>query len=142
MFYVSVFISHSWSYSEHYNKLREWIFLTPWKHRETPIEFRDVSIPKDIPIHNASSAAALRQAIFGRIQQAHVVVIPTGMYANYSNWIQAEIDGAQNFVKPILAVNLWGSERKSSVVLTASAKTVGWTADGVVSGVWDLGPYG
>ena len=142
MYYVSVFISHSWSYSGHYDKLAEWIFETPWNLRETPIQFANTSVPKDNPIHNAPTSAALKAAIYERIAQSHVVVIPTGMYANYSHWIQREIDGAQYYGKPILAVNPLAQERKSSIVAQVANRTVGWNAQSVVDGVWALAPLG
>ena len=61
-----------------------------------------------------------------------------GMYANYSEWIQKEIDGANAYNKPILAVNPWGQERKSSVVHSACSKMVGWNSKSVVNGIWNL----
>lgn len=137
---VPVFISHSWAYSNHYQKLAEWIFETPWNlPNGTPVIFSDVSVPKDNPIHNAPNEASLRQAIFARISRSSVVVIPTGMYVNYSKWIRKEIDGAQAYAKPILAVNPWAQEKKSSVVTLAASETVGWTSDGVANAVWRLG---
>lgn len=142
MYYVSVFISHSWAYSNHYDTLAAWIFRNSWNVNGVPIKFSDVSVPKDNPIHYAPNVGALKVAIYQRIQQAHVVVIPTGMYANHSNWIGKEIDGAKAYSKPILAVNPWAQERKSSVVVSASDKYVGWNKQSVVQGVWDMGPYG
>ena len=97
---------------------------------------------KDNPIHYAPNEASLKAAIYQRIDMASVVVIPTGMYANYSNWIGKEIEGAKDFYKPILAVNPWAQEKKSSIVLAASDKYVGWNKQTVVQGVWDLSPYG
>ena len=67
-----------------------------------------------------------------------MIVIPTGMYANYSEWIQKEIDGADAYNKPILAVNPWGQERKSTVVYSACSKLVGWNSESVVDGIWKL----
>ena len=32
---------------------------------------------------------------------SHVVVIPTGMYTNYSRWIKKEIDSSSGYNKPI-----------------------------------------
>ena len=55
-----------------------------------------------------------------------MIVIPLGMYANYSKWIQKEIDGANCYAKLILSVNPWGQERRSSVVVDAAKETVGW----------------
>ena len=63
--------------------------------------FLDYSVPKDDPIHNAPSERALREAIYRKIARSHVVVIPTGMYVNYSKWIKKEIGGATEKNKPI-----------------------------------------
>ena len=67
-----------------------------------------------------------------------MIVIPLGMYASYSKWIKKEIDGAQSYTKPILGVNPWGQERKSSVVAAAAKETVGWNSKSVVGGIWRL----
>ncbi len=58
--------------------------------------------------------------------------------ANYSKWIQKEIDGSVAYGKPILAVIPWGAQRTSSVVGDAASKIVGWNKETVVSGIWDL----
>lgn len=132
MHLTKVFISHSWSYSEHYAKLSESIFEHSWQSNGVKIHFEDWSVPKDNPIHNANNATQLRNAIFSRIREADVVVFPTGMYVNYSKWINEEINGAKNFGKPILAVNPWGQEKKSGVVLQNSNANCGWTSDSVI----------
>ncbi len=135
---INVFISHSWTYSDHYDKLAGWIFRESWNSNGVPIQFNDLSIPKHNPIHNAPNAQALQNAIYAEIQKSHIVVIPTGMYSQHSNWIQKEIDGAKACRRPILAVDPWGQERKSSVVANAAAETVGWNKDSVVGAVWNL----
>ncbi len=137
---IGVFISHSWSYSEHYEKLAEWVFQNNWtvNNGANPLIFHDLSVPKDDPIHNARNAAQLEQAIYAEIAKSHVVIIPSGMYASYSNWIQKEIKGAHLHGKPILAVNPYGQERKSGVVLDNAADGVGWNKQSVVSGIWRL----
>ncbi|SFR53443.1 TIR domain-containing protein [Litoreibacter janthinus] len=138
MFQVSVFISHSWKYSEHYQKLSEWLFIEKWNVDGAPLVFNDTSVPKENPIHNAPNTQALRDAIYSRINNSNVVVIPTGLYANYSNWIQKEIDGARCYSRPILAVNPWAQKKASSVVSNAAAEQVGWTKQSVANGVWQL----
>ena len=137
MYSIGVFISHSWTYSGHYDKLREWIFGAPWEVNGYKLQFQDCSIPKDHPIHNAPTAKALENAIRQRIQLSHVVIIPTGMYVNYSYWINKEIKGAKAMSKPILGVDPWGQQRRSTVVATASSNVVGWTQKSVIRGIWD-----
>jgi len=137
-YHISVFISHSWSYSDHYDTLREWIFGDSWNSNGTPINFYDQSVPKDNPIHNAPDAEALRRAIWAQIAKSQVIVIPTGMYANYSIWIKKEIEGARHYARPVLAVDPWGQKKSSSVVMGAASEDVGWTKQSVVNGIWKL----
>ncbi len=56
---VHVFISHSWSHSEHYDTLADWIFQRPWRSGSTSLDFRDYSVPRDDPIHDAPTAEAV-----------------------------------------------------------------------------------
>ena len=139
MYTRRVFVSHSWKYTEHYDKLASWIFDESWSINGTPIEFIDTSIPKNNPIHHANSDKELQEAIFGRIEQSDVVVCPTGMYSQYSKWIAKEVGGASlNGVK-LLAVNPWAQERKSSAVQEAADRIVGWNKKSIINAVWQLG---
>ena len=140
---VGVFISHSWAYSEHYAKLAKWIFEERWGIPDGVaainfVNFVNHSIPKDDPIHNAPNVAALELKIREHIAVSNVVVIPTGMYTNYSKWIKREIEGAQLFGRPILAVDPWGQERSSSTVMDASTAQCGWNKDSVVSQIYKI----
>ena len=135
---IHVFISHSWTYSDHYDKLAEWIFENSWKSGQATIKFYDYSVPKNDPIHNAPTKRELRDAIYAKISRSHVIVIPTGMYTHYSEWIGKEIDGSIAYGKPILAVDPWGQQRSSSVVIRAADKYVGWNSNSVVAGIWSL----
>lgn len=135
---VHVFVSHSWAHPRHYEKIREWLFCKPHRFGRAGVKFKDYSAPKDDPIRDARNARALTDAIYRKVARCHVVVIPTGMYASRSKWIQKEIVGAKRYKKPLLAVNPRGQKRKASVVLDAAAMTVGWTEKSVVSGVWKL----
>ena len=135
---IHVFISHAWAYSEHYEKLAEWIFKERWSVGQASLDFRDFSVPKDDPIHDAPTDRALQEAIYNKISRSHIVVIPTGMYATYSKWIKKEINGANLFEKPILAVIPYGQQRSSGVVVDNATKVVGWNKKSVVSAIWEL----
>ena len=135
---IHIFISHSWHYSNHYDTLAEWIFGGNWSVGQASLNFLDYSVPRDNPIHNAPTDKALQQAIYNQIARSHVIVIPTGMYAQYSKWIKKEINGAKYYKKPILAVNPWGQERKSSNVVDSASSSVGWNKKSVVDGIRGL----
>lgn len=135
---VHVFVSHSWTYPQHYEKIHEWLFGKPHRFGQARVKFKDYSVPKDDPIHHTRNASALQAAIYRKISRCHVVVVPTGMYASRSKWIKKEIVGAKQYLKPILGVNPWGQKRKSSVVRDAADNTVGWNEKSVVRGIWKL----
>lgn len=139
---MNIFISHSWAYSEHYDRIAGWIFDEIWNANGQRVYFANTSVPRDNPIHFAPNDAALQQAIHQRIAQSHVVVIPTGMYAHYSKWIKKEIDGAKLYRKPILAVDPWAQKRAASVVAAAANESVGWNKQSIVDAVWRLGNGG
>lgn len=135
---IHIFISHAWAHSHHYDTLSSWIFGGSWSVGQASLDFRDFSVPKNNPIHNVPNTAALQQAIFNQIARSHVVVIPSGMYASHSKWIQKEIDGAKAYKKPILAVNPWGQQRKSGVVLNNADEGVGWNKQSIIDKIWSL----
>lgn len=135
---IHVFISHSWSYSHHYSTLRNWIFEENNRLGQASLKFLDFSVPKDNPIHKPANTKDLREAIYRKIERSHVIVIPLGMYASYSNWIKKEIQGAKLKSKPILGVNPWGQQRKPSVVGNVAQNTVGWNKKSIIRGIWEL----
>lgn len=135
---IHVFISHAWSYSEHYDTLAKWIFQERWSVGQASLDFRDFSIPRSNPIHDAASSKALQDAIFNQIARSHVVVIPSGMYAAYSYWIKKEIDGSKSYNKPIVAVNPWGQQKKAGVVLSNADIGVGWNKQPLINAIWQL----
>lgn len=135
---IHIFISHAWVHSHHYDTLASWIFGESWSVGQASLDFRNFSVPKDDRIHDAPTTRALRDAIYNQISRSHVVVIPSGMYASYSDWIQKVIDGAKQYNKPILAVNPWGQERKAGVVLDNADDGVGWNKQPLINAIWQL----
>lgn len=135
---IHVFISHAWAHSHHYKTLSSWIFDETWTVGQASLNFHNYSVPKDDPIHNVPNTQALQDAIYNQVARSHIVVIPSGMYATHSKWIQKEIDAAKLYEKPILAVNPWGQERKAGVVLSNANEGVGWNKKPVINAIWQL----
>lgn len=123
-----IFISHSWAYSAHYDKIEE--FLT-----QEGVSYYNHSVPKDDPIHTNGTDKQLRAAIDAKIRGCSCVIILAGVYASYSKWINIEIELAQQYNKPIIAVQPWGAERTSAVVKKAATTIVGWNAKSVANAV-------
>ena len=123
----NLFISHSWTYSN--ENLIELLEKKPY------FIFKDYSVPKNDPIHNAYYESQLRAAIKAKIQPASCVIILAGVYATYSKWINIEIELAKALGKKIIAVQPWGAERTSSVVKRAADIVVGWNTDSIVNAI-------
>ena len=132
----NLFISHSWSYSDAYDRLTNLLSGRGY------FAFRDYSVPRDDPIHSAGTDAQLRQAIRNHMTPCHVVLILAGVYATHSKWINIEIDLAQGgfaYAKPIVAIRPWGNQRISERVRLAAHTVVGWNAESVVGAIRALG---
>lgn len=131
----NLFISHSWAYKDAYEKVCEMLDsqVTPYG-----FNYKNYSVPKDDPIHNAPSEAKLKEAIRAQIKPASVVVIMAGVYSTYSKWINIEIELAQEMGKKILAVEPWASEKTSKTVKDAADKIVGWNSKSIVAGIESL----
>jgi hypothetical protein len=132
----NIFISHSWAYGDAYDGLVKLL------NQRGYFPFRDFSVPKDDPIHNAPDDRALYEAIYNQIRPASVVLIMAGVYATYSRWIQIEIEIAQRgfaLPKPIIAVRPWAQTNVSRVVSDAADEMVGWNTESIVSAIRRLG---
>ena len=130
-----LFVSHSWAHSNAYDKLLSLL------DRRTYFRFKDYSVPRDDPIHNARTVAALRAAIRQQMAPCGVVLILAGVYATYSKWIDEEIALAQSgfqFSKPIIAIRPRGNLRLSKAVRQAADRIVGWNKDSIVAAIRDV----
>ena len=130
-----IFISHSWSYSNQYDRLIDFFEEDPY------FIYRNYSVPKDDPIHNAPNQTALYEAIKHQIAPSNVVIILAGVYATYSKWIDKEIRISKDEFyqkKPILAVSPWGAERTSQVVRNSADKIVGWNSSSIISAIREI----
>ncbi|MFA5986665.1 MAG: TIR domain-containing protein [Parcubacteria group bacterium] len=131
----SIFISHSWAYGENYNRLIKMLNNDPYFH------FKDYSVPKHDPIHNAPNQLLLKQAIANQIRFCDVVIILAGVYSTYSKWINIEIDIAKNgfqYPKSILAIEPWASEKTSQIVKKNADKIVRWQTCSIVDAIKGL----
>lgn len=132
----NLFISHSWAYSDAYEQ------LVGLLDNASYFSYRNYSVPKDDPIHNAPNQAELRQAIQNQMNGCHAVLILAGVYSTYSKWINEEIALANRGFsnpKPIVAIQPRGAEKTSQVVKDNADIIVGWNTDSIVSGIREVG---
>jgi hypothetical protein len=125
----NLFISHSWTYENEYDRLVNLLNTKPYFY------YKNYSVPKDDPIHRVGSDRELRNAIREKIRLASCVLILAGVYSTYSKWINIEIELAKEMGKRIIAIEPWGSERTSSAVKDAADKIVKWNTDSIVGAI-------
>lgn len=125
----NLFISHSWTYSDAYERLVNMLDAKPY------FRYRNYSVPKNDPIHNAPSTYLLKEAIRKKIQPTSCVIILAGVYSSYSKWINIEIELAKSMNKKIIAIEPWGAERTSMLVKNAADEIVKWNTDSIVSAI-------
>lgn len=128
----NLFVSHSWNHSNAYDNL---IGLLRGR---AYFSFKDYSVPRDDPIHNAGTDAQLSAAIWRHMAPCSVILILAGVYATYSKWIDKEIELAKNASKPIVAIEPWGSKKTSVPVKQAADRIVGWNTESVVKAIREL----
>lgn len=127
----NIFISHSWTYDDAYDKLVELL------EAKSGFNYKNYSIPKNDPIHNASNDYQLKEAIRAKMKPTSCILIMAGVYSTYSKWINIEIELAQKMGKRIIAIEPWGSEKTSVKVKNAADVIVKWNTDKIVSAIKD-----
>ncbi len=125
----NLFISHSWSHSDSYERLVKLLKSRGY------FRFRNHSVPRDNPIHNARTVGRLREAIRTKMRPCGVILILAGVYATYSKWINQEIELAQLGKKPVIAILPRGSEKTSVPVKQAASKIVRWNSNSIVTAI-------
>ncbi len=128
-----LFISHAWSYTDEYARFTNLLNEAP------NFQWSNYSVPKADPV-DAKSSARLSEAIRNQIRPAQLIVVLAGMYVNHSDWIQFEINFANELKKPILGVEPWGSARTPTAVQNAAKEMVAWSTSSIVSAIrrWAL----
>lgn len=125
----NLFISHSWTYSDAYEKLVNLLDADPY------FAYKNYSVPKNDPIHNATYDYQLKAAIRNQMQHASCILILAGVYSTYSKWINIEIQLAQEMGKKIIAIEPWGAERTSIKVKNSANVIVKWQTSSIVKAI-------
>ena len=82
----------------------------------------------------------LKEALKRQIRPANIIIILAGMYATHSDWIEFEIDYAEELKKPMIGVKPRGQQRIPKVVQDAVKEMVGWNTSSIVRAIrkWSL----
>ncbi|MBY0055183.1 MULTISPECIES: TIR domain-containing protein [Brevibacillus] len=131
----NIFISHAWKYSEHYNKVVQWLNEA---QSEGTFNWKNYSVPEHDPAIDPNTEvgkAQLKAALDSQIKPASIVIILAGMYVAHSYWIDFEIDTAKSYEKYIIGVKPWGQERIPTKVSDNADIMVGWNKSSIVNAV-------
>ena len=125
-----ILISHSWDYSSHYETVKGWLNSAPY------FTWTDYSVPLSKPL-DVNGKNELKKKLRDRISLCSCIIILSGMYVSYSEWIDYEIDTAVALGKPIIGVKPWGQERIPQKVQDYADTMVGWNSTSIVNAVRD-----
>ncbi len=123
-----VFIAHCWSYDDDYNRLVSLL------SKASLFEWSNYSVPKKDPLQGGTDAALERQ-IRSQMSPTQIVLVASGMYVAYRDWIGKEIDIATSMGKPIVGIKPWGSERVPAAVQLVAREVVNWNTDSIVAAI-------
>ncbi len=125
-----ILISHAWKYNDQYETVKGWLENAP--------DFRctDYSVPITNPL-DVTSKRELAEKLDNRIMLCSCVIILSGMYEAYSEWMNFEMETAKKYDKPIIGVKPWGQERIPLDVQANADVMVGWNSASVVQAVRD-----
>ncbi len=123
-----LFISHAWRYSDDYLRMVGLLNDAP------NFQYYNYSVPKHDPLI-VNNTAKLSEELRQQIRPVQAVVIIAGMYANYSGWIQFEMDYARQLGKPMIGVRPYGGERIPVAVVNSVDEMVNWSTVSVVDAI-------
>ena len=125
-----ILISHSWDYNSDYDTIKRWL------DDASNFSWTNYSVSLSKPL-DVKTKKELKERIRARISLCSCVIILSGMYVSYSEWIDYEIDTALEFGKPIIGVKPRGQERIPTKVSNNADVMVGWSSASVVQAVRD-----
>ena len=129
-----LFISHSWTYSDHYDGLVNLLDQAP------RFQYTNLSIPEDDPAH-VGSKKELSRAIRNQMESCGILLVLAGVYATYSKWIEKEMNIARSSFpapKPILAIRPFGGVGISNEVRAKANRIVDWNTNSIVNAIREL----
>lgn len=127
----SIFISHAWEYNNEYYRLEEML------NGVSGFEWLNYSVPEHDALDTATNRELI-EALIDQIRPTNVVIILSGMYTTYRQWIQTEINIAEELNKPILGVIPWGQERIPREVQDVADEMVGWNTSTIIDAIRGL----
>ncbi len=127
-----LFISHAWKYDSTYSGLIRLLDEAPL------FSYYDYSAPKEKPLFPPGTpytSAEIADKITAKIRPAQIILVLSGMYGAYSDWMQYEIDESVRMGKPIIGIYPWGQTNAPQYVTSNATEMVRWNTSSIVSAI-------
>jgi len=129
-----LFISHAWKYGDSYERLVSLLRSAP------NFDFRNYSAPSDKPLQTLGGTTVwtksqIKDAIKRKIQPVNCVLVLSGMYLTYREWMQYELEVAAELNKPIIAIKPWGNTEVPLAVRLYADEIVNWNTSSIVQAI-------
>lgn len=130
-----LFLSHMWRNADN----SEYYRLENLLNEANNFTWRNYSIPEHDPLKTKTNKE-LSDAIDHQIKPIHCFLIISGMYTNYREWIQKELEIAKYYNKPIVGIIPQGQDRIPVEIQNSAKEMVGWNTESIVNAVrkWSL----
>lgn len=129
-----VYISHSWSLGDDYDKLRE--VLAGCDHT-----VRLNGLPVDHPAHAGTCDGELRAQMRRHMVHTQMLIVQAGTYERFARWIEEEINLAHygyQVRRPVLAIVPFDAPPRMGTLLERADRVVMWSHGSILSAVNDL----
>ncbi|HEY6896734.1 MAG TPA: TIR domain-containing protein [Rhodocyclaceae bacterium] len=132
-----LFISHAWSYDQHYYGVVR--FLDDANN----FHYRNYSAPEHKPVIAPGTRARdkrVRDALYNKIRPVNCVLVIAAMYVSHREWIQAELDLASELDKPVIGIAPLGQINLPEPVSRIANEVVRWRQDSIIDAIryWSI----
>lgn len=131
----NIFISHAWKYSGHYYQVVQWLNEA---QQEGLLTWKNYSVPQHDPLVEPNTNVGktiLKNMLKEQIRPASKVLILSGMYSSYSDWISYEIDTSVDYRKYIIGIKPWGQEHIPKKISENADVMVGWNKNSILNAI-------
>lgn len=132
-----LFISHAWKYNTDYRNLISLLNNAPY------FSYYNYSAPKEKPLFPEGTPLTnkiIAEKIRDKISPSQIVIVISGMYGAYHDWMRFEVDTAISMGKPILGIYPYGNSVAPEYIRNCADEMVHWNTNSIVQAIRRLVP--
>ncbi len=123
-----IFVSHAWEHNDSYYRLVDMLKAAKNFHWD------NYSVPEHKPLGTRTNRELI-QALYNQIKPTNIVIILAGMYVNYREWIDREINIASELNKPIIGLTPRGGQRTPQIITNVAKIIVRWNTFSITEAI-------